>query len=151
MKYASFGSISTGTLRTADLLASFAAELSHHVKANFDNLEPKAIYDYAATIGAAECNESIAEHDPDHADDILTDLQEALQHFAPPYAYFGALEGDGADFGFWPSIDAVKEYCTQISDPADVENHLGEECFYVNDHGNVTVYAADGSVIWDCV
>ncbi|HYW24877.1 MAG TPA: hypothetical protein VE953_11985 [Terriglobales bacterium] len=36
---------------------------------------------------------------------LLEDLYDALNDLAPEGCYFGAHEGDGSDFGFWP-IDA---------------------------------------------
>ena len=90
------------------------------------------------------------EPDDDSADDLVFELQDELQFFAPPYCYFGNTEGDGSDFGFWPSMDEIEELPT-IPDPSEVENHLSEPCKFVNDHSNVTVYNADGSVAIDFV
>jgi len=150
MKYASIGSISHGTLLTYDLLSTFSSELAQHVKANLDTLPPKDIFDYAVTIGAAEAQtEETVEANDQYAAEVVEELQIALEQFAPPYCYFGANEGDGSDFGFWPSMDAIDEL-PKVSDPSEVEA-MGEDCVFVNDHGNVTVYNADGTVAWDCV
>jgi len=151
MKYASIGSVSHGTLRTYDLLSTFASELAKHTKANFGVLMPRTVFDYAVRIGAAESQteETVEADDQYAAEWLLEELQMALGHFAPPYCYFGAHEGDGSDFGFWPSMEAVNEL-PKVSDPSEVEA-MGEDCVFVNDHGNVTVYNADGTVAWDCV
>ena len=37
---------------------------------------------------------------------LLDDLFEALEAIAPEGCYFGAIEGDGSDFGFWATDDA---------------------------------------------
>jgi hypothetical protein len=145
MKYASIGSISCGTLRTEDLLSTFASELDTLVKQNYDSLDPPTLFKYAALIGAAE----VMTEDHESADDILIELQDALETFALSYCYFGTNAGDGADFGFWPSMESVNEL--PRVENGDEAKALGEDCVFVNDHGNVTVFGGDGSVIWDCV
>lgn len=151
MQYASIGSISEGTLRADDLLSTFASVLASHVKRNFANLDSKAIYDYAITIDAAEAIGGIDSEDceDEHKSDVIQELELALEQFAPPYCYFGSAEGDGACFGFFPSMDSVHDL-PRVND-SDEAKALGEDCVFVNDHGNVTVFGGDGSVIWDCV
>jgi hypothetical protein len=141
MEYASIGTISHGTLRIEDLLETFAAELTYLAK---QQETPDAEH-----LKLASEAESV-DADSEEAAYIVTELEDALNEYAPPYCYFGAHEGDGADFGFWPCMDAIEEL-PHVDDPVDVEKHRGEACVFVNDHGNVTVYGADGAVIWDCV
>ena len=62
-------------------------------------------------------------------------------------AQFGTLEGDGSDFGFWPDMSAIDEL-PRISDPGEADEH--DECAFVNDHGNVSVYCG-GKLIIDFV
>jgi len=78
------GTISFGTLRTEDLIRAFAGALDQGSKlANrASKFDPKAASD-------------------DEAMWLLEDLKNALEETAPPYCYFGAVEGDGSDFGFW--------------------------------------------------
>jgi len=33
---------------------------------------------------------------------VLEEVREKLEESAPEGTYFGTLEGDGTDFGFWP-------------------------------------------------
>lgn len=150
MKTASIGSISHGTLRTEDLLESFAGELERLVQRNADawcsDDGRKRRDKYLSLIGEAR------EIDPDHEDaqELVNDLIDELNDFAPPYCCFGAHEGDGSDFGFWPMMDSIEELPC-VSDPSEVEQHRGEDCRFVNDHGNVTVYDAEGKPVLELV
>ncbi len=150
MKYASIGTVSHATLRTEDLLDSFADELQWHVQFNAaewcSDDGRKRRDNYLKLIGQA--NE--IDRESDDAGEIVQELADALNDFAPPYCYFGSHEGDGSDFGYWPCIEEIEELPC-VSDPNEVENHLGEPCRFVNDHGNVTVYGADGAVLLDLV
>lgn len=94
---AELGSVSSGTLRTMDLLSCFAGELEYHL----DNQGP----DYAAPELRELVKDAYAAYDADDDNDcvdaLVDELQDALEEFAPEGAYFGTAEGDGADFGFW--------------------------------------------------
>lgn len=99
-RYAELGSISSGTLLYADQIEAFASALG----------ELDGDGEYAGLLDRcdgylSECED--AGRDPDEACWLIEDLCDALQAFAPPMAYFGAHEGDGADFGFWISEDAI--------------------------------------------
>lgn len=139
----SLGTISHGTLQPGDLMISFADELR---RINPDH-ELVAIADAVQACWSAGWSD-IYEHE--NASELINDLEDALNEHAPPFCYFGSLEGDGSDFGFWPSMSAIDEL-PRVSDPNEVEQHMGEECAFVNDHGNVTVYGADGAVLIDFV
>lgn len=139
---AELGSISHGTLRQPDLLNAFADTLAG-LDDHFDDTEAKAL----ATL--LEIDSDYCAGLPEAAAAVLDDLADRLQEFAPPYCYFGAHSGDGSDFGFWPNLDAIDEL-PKVSDPNEVDD-IGQDCVFVNDHGNVTLYAADGSILWDCV
>ena len=56
-----------------------------------------------------KCVPDMAWYDDDHpfweseeAVDILDDLFDVMNGYAPEGYYFGAHPGDGSDFGFWP-------------------------------------------------
>ena len=122
---ATIGSISRGTLRTVDLLEAFADELDRLESESDDVAEARAVL----TLHNAGW---LTIADSDEASELVQALQDALNEFAPSYCYFGTHEGDGSDFGFWPSMEAI------------------DELPRINVHGNVTVYAADGSVRCRC-
>lgn len=53
------------------------------------------------------------------SDDAYWQIEELIDHLcavAPRYVYFGAHEGDGADFGFWIDWDAIH------NDANDIDN-----------------------------
>ena len=130
------GSISTGTLRTEDLLAAFHS-----------------------TIAASGTPPALAEDgyidggEPYSAGELLEVYTEQLESLCPPFVYFGTLEGDGADFGFWPDIETIQE----IVNIAECDASQGISCpddgviVQVSDHGNVTVMDMERNVLWSVV
>ena len=144
-KPAPFGTVSHGTLRTEDLLDSFARELEWQVQRNADYFQSddvrRAERDRLLSLvwDAREC-------DPESEDaDYLVNesLPDALQAFAPAYSYFGAHCGDGSDFGFWLSDDALEDFDgLRVADTSEVPADYCGEVLHVNDHGNMTLYAA---------
>jgi hypothetical protein len=154
MKTAKLGTVSHGTLRTEDLLSSFISTLEglmlingDHFAANHAERDRLCNLIGAAQDVFAEDGETIAEDKQDDAAELVTELQDALSEFAPPYAYFGAHEGDGADFGFWVNIEDVKEQVEFVSSkredypPAEFRG----EWLHVSDHGNCTLYVREDS------
>jgi hypothetical protein len=146
MKYASFGTVSHATMRNEDLLDSFADELEYHVQRNAEewcsDQGRKERDAYMTLIGEAR---EIEDYDSEEASEIVTELFDNLNAFAPPYAYFGATEGDGSDYGFWLSPDSLS-YCfdgLKVSDTSEVPQEYSGEVLHVNDHGNMTLYVAD--------
>jgi hypothetical protein len=143
MRYGTIGTLIHATLRNEDLLTAFADELEDLIQGNGKTgMENEAV---VKLVWDAR------EIDPDHEDasEIVGELMDALNEYAPPYCYFGNTEGDGSDFGFWPSLEQIQELPT-IGDPADADA-MHEDCVFINDHGNVTVYDANGKVILELV
>ena len=149
MLYPQFGSVSTGTLRNEDLLDSFADELesccSNH---------GAEISQYASLLKEAR------EIDPDdeNASEVVENLIDALNDFAAPYSYFGALRGDGADYGFWPDMESLSMavFDGEVNKVDDLsEASEPGEYMLVNDHGNVTLGYVDETgkfhETWACV
>lgn len=148
MNYASIGSISSGTLRTEDLLNTFAFELEYLVQRNADEWcsdAGRAERDaYMDLIGEAR---EVEDFDSEDASELVDALQDALNDFAPPYAYFGAHEGDGADFGFWVCLEPDEFDGLRVDDTSEVPADYTGEVLHVNDHGNMTLYAATDGVL----
>jgi hypothetical protein len=154
MRHASFGSVSSGTLLPEDLLGSFADELEYQVQRNaaFWINNSAARDRHMKLIGDAR---EVEDFDSEEASEIVTELCDALTEFAPPYAYFGAHPGDGADFGYWITEDLDGAFDgLRVADTSEVPEDYSGEVLHVNDHGNMTLYSADkGSLteIWGVV
>lgn len=91
------GSISTGTLRTRDLLKAFSDELERldPIGNEFCIGEARAVIPILDTpLGWRGVH--------NYPQDVLHQCFNALEELAPVDCYFGAHDGDGADFGFWP-------------------------------------------------
>lgn len=82
--------VSSGTLRTEDLVRNFLSALgpfaSEGLKSDAERWLRKGFPDYIQD-GAGE--------------EILNELAEELMLLAPPGCFFGSHPGDGALFGFW--------------------------------------------------
>lgn len=147
-----FGSVSSGTMRPEDLIPTFASELQWLTQAGrIDRTDE--VSKLLAEADEIETDEDGYYYDDKEASNILDALFDALNELAPPYGYFGAFDGDGADYGFWLSWDALDELPKVNAGeepPADAEEYIA-----ITDHGNVSLYARqeDGSFseVWAVV
>ena len=102
--HAQAGSISSGTLRTEDRLKTFAAELRMLASRNPEDAQFQAHCRLASEahylLGRDWEDEGVRED----AGEVLNSLFDALDAYAPEGCRFGAHEGDGADFGYWPVL-----------------------------------------------
>ena len=140
------GSISTGALRTDDLLLAFANKL--------DRLNTKSEAGYEWLFNEAYRLNRCRNAPQQECDDRLKDLQDALQEFCPPFVYFGAHSSDGADFGFWPDVDRIVDELG--GDPANevdyvLDNFKGGSCIVRFANGNPCVMDMERAVIWSIV
>lgn len=94
--FGSVGSLSHGTMQERDLIPALASELTRLAAAN------GVLADHSELlIEADQWNE---DDDADgRGSEIVNELFDALGEFAPEGCYFGAHEGDGSDYGFWPA------------------------------------------------
>lgn len=97
--------------------------------------------------------------DLEDADHMLQELCDVAESYLPPYTYLGTLEGDGADFGVWASVDSLLEdardgevwrACPRgdgYSKPGTILLTVprGELWVSVSDHGNVSLYQSLGA------
>ena len=161
MKQFQLGSISTGTLRTQDLIPAFTykmGELTHDPVSNTSKYPTEAmakLWDEAIHLIGTDQWWTL---DPEDSgvDDLLNDLTDALDELCPPFVYFGTLEGDGADFGFWADQNAIDDFISEAieADLITITN-TGDE--YANgtyivhlahDTENVTVMDMERNAIW---
>ena len=156
---ATIGSISSGTLRDQDLLEAFAGELARleptfggqpsgpSTELIYEALELFELLDDDDLIGKPRGEAEM------RASEIIAELSDALDEYAPPYCYFGSTEGDGAEFGFWPAIEGLEEDARhqdgvlKVNDTSEVPSYV----MHVNDHGNVTLYWVELIEEWAAV
>ena len=148
------GSISTGTLRTEDLLKAFTITLhSMESDAHYKKYDTQTLVPFRWSALLEDATNMVDEKT--EWDDYMLDelLPNALQEYCPPFVYFGTHPGDGADFGFWPDIDGIQE----IVNIAECDASQGISCpddgviVQVSDHGNVTVMDMERNVLWSVV
>lgn len=139
------GSISSGTMRPQDLIPRFADVLEELAKA-MPERESLTAKHYAELA-----HEARTHLESEEADEVLTALYEALEDFAPPYCYFGAHPGDGADYGFWLDEDwrviAREEGVPIVEDTSEIPSNYEGYAFHVSDHGNLTLYDKQGDTL----
>ncbi len=134
------GSISSGTMRPEDLIPAFLSAMKDEMLAG-----PR-IKGHAKLWREIDKRSDKADYyESEDADWDLEALFDALQEYAGPYFYFGAHEGDGADYGFWLSWDSINDAIKdgtilKVNDLADVPASYRGEVLDVNDHGNATLY-----------
>ena len=95
------GTVSHGTLRSEDLIETFSWELRHLAVLPTQNVgNTKLLREADAWLEVTEAGED-GPYD-ELGSELVNDLIDALNELAPNGLYFGASDGDGADFGFWP-------------------------------------------------
>jgi len=97
MKTAEIGSVSSGTMKSKDLIPSFVGALEYLADGSTD-------LTMAITNRIEFADDDYNDYDyyaSDAAGFDLEELFDALAEYAPDGCYFGAHCGDGADYGFW--------------------------------------------------
>src|SRR5258708_29737722 len=139
--YPSIGTVSDGTMRDEDLIDTFASELSRHMKRMRLRRDQRRRYNAILKDALAMSGDQEGHPGNEHCQsEIVSDLFEALDEIAPPYAHLGSLGGDGACYGFWPILPTgdYDERPKLTAGDAIPREHWGKDVYVVNDHGNVT-------------
>ena len=151
------GSISHGTLRPQDLLPAFLETLTARGGEVPRGLECGKYIEYLnwPGPGTAACDDDDAFWESEEATWDMEALTDALQNICPPFVYFGAHEGDGSDFGFWPDMERLNEEMRNTTSDFQADNcwTLADDgvIVHVSDHGNVTVMDMERNVLWSVV
>ena len=102
--------VSSGTLRTGDLVPAFYGALvqwsvkngNSRFESLFRDSREWMKFDRDSSIVRNALEQSIFD---EIGSNLVSDLIDALSEVAPAECYFGANEGDGACFGFWQIED----------------------------------------------
>lgn len=124
------GSVSVGTLRTEDLLPAFE-NIFQQLGGTYEDFP----------VGVTD-------------EEYVENLAQRLNDLCPPFVYFGAHPGDGADFGFWPDMDSLNEAMQTMGMASESDEEILKEdnvIVQVSDHGNVTVMDMERNVLWSIV
>lgn len=166
------GSVMTGTLREQDIANMLIGEFeSIQLDSDFELDKPENFdtRDRVAKM-VGDLQDLFDEDGENFRDDIegpfkcetvgetLSEAFDLLNEFAPDFVTFGTHEGDGSDFGWWASIDAVEQ---AVADGEARKVNAGDELpeldegehhyLVVNDHGNCTLLDASCNEIWSIV
>lgn len=136
------GSVSSATMRPEDLIPCFISELRSQRPLRREHR--KLIREIEENIQRMT---SPAYFESEQPEWDLEALFDALGEYCLPYFYFGAHPGDGSDYGYWLSedfeneFDGLKVSDITIAHTSTVPEDYTGEVLYVNDHGNMTLYA----------
>lgn len=92
-------SLSHGTMRNEDLLQSFASALEGAMAAEGVK-HPRFVCLVEDAYNYADDDTNL-DADSEEAGEVVNELFDALNWYAPEKCTFGAHEGDGCDYGFW--------------------------------------------------
>jgi len=131
------GSISSGTMRTEDLIPAFLDALDSFKLSRNERNAVRAI-----SKKARNSHRNNYYNLTETADADLDELFDILNNQAPAGVYFGGHAGDCADYGFWIDVEFETNFDgLKVSDLAEVPKGHSGEVLHVNDHGNMTLYA----------
>ena len=160
------GTVIEGTLKNEDLLEAFSYEL------NDIRTDSKTHYKLVFDAQNRWYRDDGSDEREDEIPDLINELIDAINEYSLPYTYFGTLEGDGADFGWWIDFDNMNESINEsitkdlratgtlndeeswIQECSCQENDcIGKHGFivHVNDHGNVTLMDHNRKDAWAVV
>lgn len=100
-------SISHGTHREEDLIPAFIDALCGGADDRLGNARQRAALWENLALGLL--NKPATEQQQFVSEFLFDFLWEKLNAIAPAGHYFGTLEGDGSDYGFWPLPEETDE------------------------------------------
>jgi len=113
------GSYSEATLRDEDLLNAFFSALESVDPAKYRETLAGCAETYTAEDGLI---------DDEFAGELVEELIDLLNAYTPEGCYFGAHEGDGADFGVWPIEDDEPEDDDDEPQEPEDGDYIIEDC-----------------------
>lgn len=151
MVYGSIGSVSSATHRLEDLIPAYRDALVRLAEKAKQLEQLDMIAAINAKLQKADEDDEDNYFESEDATFDLEGLTEALESYAPPFCYFGAHQGDGADFGFWWDQEAFDRGVSdgevlKVDELPDQDgiDELDDDVYFVaqvSDHGNVELYA----------
>lgn len=125
------GTVSHGTMRTVDLVPAFLGVLRELSIVRYNKIETswrrrlQQIDDHKR-----RCRDTVDIPWEEDDDLLMDELLQALSECAPEGYYFGTIEGDGSDYGFWrargePWVVGVTETC-EVLGTFDTEDEAVE-------------------------
>ena len=162
------GTVIECTLKNEDLLEAFSYEL------NDIRTDSKTHYKLVFDAQNRWYRDDGSDEREDEIPELINELIDAINEYRLPYTYFGTLEGDGADFGWWIDFDNLNESVHEsesitkelrttgtLSDEeswiqecnCQEDDCIGKHGFIVNvnDHGNVTLLDHNHKDVWAVV
>ena len=96
------GTIIHGTHRICDLVPALLSVLREDAPEKAREIEAR----YGGLVAQIENHDGpldieVDDTEHDNANFLVEELFDALDAIAPEGCYFGSIEGDGSDFGFW--------------------------------------------------
>ena len=139
------GTISTGTLRTQDLLPTFVNTLL-----GIDNANDGQTHGYQFTYQNAWDSDYDADSywNSSYPTEDLEIVSNLLVDLCPPFVYFGTLEGDGSDFGFWVDHGEVLEVMLTAEENEEGDAWLTDNGLLAHDGHDATYMDRERNVIW---
>lgn len=95
------GSISHGTMRECDLIPTFMDTLRDYSPARAAAITDEYGAAFIERCSTEDGLDYSLINEMDRQSWLLESLFDALDDIAPDGHYFGAIEGDGSDYGFW--------------------------------------------------
>ena len=146
------GTVSHGTMREEDLIPCFEDFLREH--GSRPPRRPKDLTWWLDGEAFAD-NERTAAAMEDAGYYLNEDLWARMEALAPPYTYFGASEGDGCDYGYWPMTEVAMEDIRsgELLGGEDWPENVpaGTLFLHISDHGNLELYRRIAGGKWESV